>query len=461
MGFTRRFQVNQIENMKLLSTLLFVDAASAASVTCMESDAADSPIKMTATVNNAEVNYDLNDDENWSCSEEAVYNEDKQENENVEVCRQSWTADQFDGEGEMTFDPENLILKKTITKDCENETVDGIKVCISKGHNMEFTCKYSLKAQLVDNTYDVTGHDTNIKEEGEGSLNYKLTVLDSENIKIGDTVQVDVEAVNEGLVFHTLQDCTVKKKFADADGTEETQQVSILNWHEIDNNLVTYCPNYLGASIVTKSSTSKATFSWKAFKWSTSQEEGSDAEDQLIECTIKLSQHDPMVKTPACGKGDYTKKGNHCFKAMGSDLVKGTEAQQKCADVGGFVPVPRSQEENKHLVDFANANGYNDRILLGIVDTETEGTYVNLRGNQAVAQKCEEGEECKSKPADGVWNNWSPDEPNDHADGEDFSELVVKKDDQNYGKRNDIDSDEDSEGENLVCQKPDYLCVDL
>merc|ERR1711933_656423 len=28
----------------------------------------------------------------------------------------------------------------------------------------------------------------------------------------------------------------------------------------------------------------------------TSQEEGSDAEDQLIECTIKLSQHDPMAK---------------------------------------------------------------------------------------------------------------------------------------------------------------------
>merc|ERR1711897_110360 len=461
MGFTRRFQVNQIEDMKLLSTLLFVDAASAASVTCMESDAADSPIKMTATVNNAEVNYDLNDDENWSCSEEAVYNEDKQENENVELCRQSWTADQFDGEGEMTFDPENLILKKTITKDRENETVDGIKVCISKGHNMEFTCSYSLKAQTVDNTYDVTGHDTNIKKEGKGSLNYKLTVLDSENIKIGDTVQVDVEAVNEGLVFHTLQDCTVKKKFADAEGNDETQQVSILNWHEIDNNLVTYCPNYLGASIVTKSSTSKATFSWKAFKWSTSQEEGNDAEDQLIECTIKLSQHDPMVKTPQCGKGDYTKVGNHCFKAM-ENKHNALAAQQTCQDAAGFLPVPRSEDENSKLAKFATeVAGFNDRIILGIVDTATEGTYINLRGNQAVAQQCEEGEECKSKPADGVWNNWSPDEPNDHADGEDFSELVVKKDDQNYGKWNDIDSDEDSEGENLVCQKPDYLCVDL
>merc|ERR1711907_474405 len=122
--------------------------------------------------------------------------------------------------------------------------------------------------------------------------------------------------------------------------------------------------------------------------------------------------------------------------------------------------------KNKQLVDFANANDYNDRILLGIVDTETEGTYVNLRGNQAVAQQCEEGEEgCSeespSKPADDVWNNWSPKEPNDHADGEDFSELVVNKDDQNYGKWNDISSDEDDEGENLVCQKPDYLCVDL
>ena len=435
----------------------------------MESDAADSPIKMTATVNNAEVNYDLNDDENWSCSEEAVYNEDKQENENVEVCRQSWTADQFDGEGEMTFDPENLILKKTITKDCENETVDGIKVCISKGHNMEFTCSYSLKAQTVDNTYDVTGHDTNIKKEGEGSLNYKLTVLDSENIKIGDTVQVDVEAVNEGLVFHTLQDCTVKKKFTDAEGNEETQQVSILNWHEIDNNLVTYCPNYLGASIVTKSSTSKATFSWKAFKWSTSQEEGDDAEDQLIECTIKLSQHDPMVKTPACGKGDYTKVGNHCFKAI-EGLHNAHAAQGKCQDAAGFLPVPRSEDENSKLAKFATeVAGFNDRIILGIVDTATEGTYINLRGNQAVAQSCEGEEGCSeenpTKPAEGVWNNWSPAEPNNHDGVEDYSEMVVNENDENdnYGKWNDIKGgdEEGAEEKNVVCQKPDYLCVDL
>ena len=414
----------------------------------MESDAADSPIKMTATVDNDDVSFDLSTDDAWTCNEP----DDGQ----TQTCTQSWTADQF-GDEEKTFEGEWLYLKKTITKDCENETVDGIKVCISKGHNMEFTCKYSLKAQTVDNTYDVTGHDTNIKEEGEGSLNYKLTVVDEENIKIGDTVEVHVEAVNEGLVFHTLQDCTVKK---------DDQTVSILNWYPYDNNLVTYCPNFLDAAIGTSSSASKVSFSWKAFKWSTSQEEGSDAENQLIECSISLSKDQPTINTPACGKGDYTKVGKHCFKAMGSDLVKGTEAQQKCADVGGFVPVPRSQEENKQLVDFANANDYNDRILLGIVDTETEGTYVNLRGNQAVAQQCEEGEEgCSeespSKPADDVWNNWSPKEPNDHADGEDFSELVVNKDDQNYGKWNDISSDEDDEGENLVCQKPDYLCVDL
>lgn len=333
---------------------------------------------------------------------------------------------------------------------------------------MEFTCTYSLKAQTVHNNYDVYGHDTNIKEEGKGSLNYKLTVLDSENIKIGDTVQVDVEAVNEGLVFHTLQDCTVKKKFTDADGKEETQQVSILNWHEIDNNLVTYCPNYLGASIVTKSSTSKATFSWKAFKWSTSQEEGSDAEDQLIECTIKLSQHDPMVKTPQCGKGDYTKVGNHCFKAI-EGLHNAHAAQGKCQDAAGFLPVPRSEDENSKLAKFANNAGFNDRIILGIVDT-TEGTYINLRGNQAVAQQCAEGEEgcsevIRSKPAEGVWNNWSPAEPNNHDGVEDYSEMVVNENDENdnYGKWNDIKGgdEENAEEKNVVCQKPDYLCVDL
>jgi len=300
--------------MKLISTFLCLDAANAASVTCMQSDADDSPIEMTATVTNSEIKHDLTADSDWSCSGAG----------DDATCTRSWGADAFTGAGETTFDATHLILTKTVAANCQQTNVDGVDVCIQEGHSLEFKCKYPLGETTVTGTFDVAGHDTVAQEEGFGTLKYTLTVVNP-NVDIGDTVNVEVEAVNKGLVYHHLQDCTVSKS---------GQDVSILNWDGTNNNLETVCPNVLGAAIGVSNHQDKTSFSWTAFKWSTSTQAPDDEETQTITCTISLSENAPTVNTPSCpsdGTGDesgsedseikYIKQVNYMCDSAYSDII--------------------------------------------------------------------------------------------------------------------------------------------
>ena len=246
----------------------------------MASNAPDAPIQMTATVKNSEVKHDLTLDNEWSCNETT--------NKEDAICTQVWNADQFGSEGETMFKGNALILKKTISEKCKPQMIDGADVCLEEGHNLEFKCIYPLQITTVFNAVNVQGYDTTVSEEGVGKLNYRLTVVD-DSIDIGDTIQVEIEAINKNLVWHAVQDCQVSK-----DGIS----VSIFNWHANDKNLVSFCPNVLGAAIETKSSKDTTKFSWKAFKWSTSTPD--QVEGQTITCTIALSEMEPIVNTPGC-----------------------------------------------------------------------------------------------------------------------------------------------------------------
>ena len=156
---------------------------------------------------------------------------------------------------------------------------------------MEFICIYPLGTQEVASTYNVAGHDTTIAKEGTGKLNYKLKA--TEAVNIGDPVIVEIEAINQGLVYHALQDCQV---------TKGDQSVSILNWSQDNSNLSPVCPNVLGVNIIREYSQTETTkFSWNAFKWSTSSQVN-DKEVQTITCTISLSENAPTVNTPDCSE---------------------------------------------------------------------------------------------------------------------------------------------------------------
>merc|ERR1712048_320871 len=122
MGTHQKVLDQPVESMKLLSTILFVEAASAASVNCMQSDAPDSIILMTATVNNADFDYDLTKDPEWNCVDVE---------ENNTVCKRQWTAEMFTAEGEKTFSDTHLILKKQVAQ--------KMRKCRSRrSHNLHF-----------------------------------------------------------------------------------------------------------------------------------------------------------------------------------------------------------------------------------------------------------------------------------------------------------------------------------
>ena len=242
----------------------------------------ESPIQMTATIDNVDIKYDLTEDNDWTCNSETGQ------------CTRSWSVDQFDSdEGEKTFTDGNLILKKRVAQECKDTKVDDVTICIAEGHDLEFICKYPLETQTVKSTYDVTGHDTNVSKEGVGKLNYKLVATKS--VEIGNKINVEVEAINKGLVWHSLQDCSVSK------GDEN---VSILNWNKDVNSLVSFCPNVLNAAIQTTTHQDVTKFSWTAFKWTTSTQ--GDVERQTIQCTISLSKDKPTIKTPSCEEQQAT-----------------------------------------------------------------------------------------------------------------------------------------------------------
>ena len=249
-------------------------------VKCMASDAPDAPIQMTATITNSEIESDLTQDNNWSCS--------KATNKEDAVCTRVWNADQFGSEGETTFEDDALILKKTISANCKNKKIDGVTVCLEEGHNLEFKCRYLLQTTTVTSSIDVQGYDTKVSGEGEGKLNYKLTVVD-DNVNIGETVHVEIEAINKNLVWHAIQDCHISK------GDDPFQ---ILWFTRTFKDLVYFCPNVLETAIETKSSRDTTKFSWTAFKWSTSA--SNQNEKQTVTCTISLSENEPVVNTPGC-----------------------------------------------------------------------------------------------------------------------------------------------------------------
>ena len=137
----------------------------------MASDAPDAPIQMTATIKNSEIKYDLTQDSDWFCTESS-------DKENA-ICTQSWNADQFNVEGETTFEEDNLVLKKTISTTCKTENIDNVSVCLEEGHTLEFKCTYPLKVTTLSNTVNVQGSDNLVSGEGFGQLNYKLSVVDA------------------------------------------------------------------------------------------------------------------------------------------------------------------------------------------------------------------------------------------------------------------------------------------
>merc|ERR1711935_1135728 len=156
----------------------------------------------------------------------------------------------------------NLQVTKVVDSNgCDKKTVDGVEVCISKGHQFTFTCNYPLADQTIstDSDFTVSGSDTIDSAVNYGSLNYALTVDAGATFAIGNAVTATITPVSSGLVTATILSCEVTNSDLSIDN-----QVSVIKtqasscqtecstgWTLFNMNGESTCLHYHGSAPIT------------------------------------------------------------------------------------------------------------------------------------------------------------------------------------------------------------------
>lgn len=246
-------------------------------LTCNDGDAVKMSVTMPKSLSPYTVLSDLAD---WS----------DDGNGNYVASWDSWVASEITEETRTAANGDTyqvLVLTKESDAGCTEATVDNVKVCTKTGHDLSFKCEYSLADQTLDQqAFTVSGSDKEATAEGSGKLNYKLTV-DNTAVAIGSTITATITPVTAGLVDATIATCAVTHK-------TKSESVDI-----IKANLKPTCE--LGAAIATGQGKANLSFSWNAFKWTTTKVNDADVvEDQEVECTIKLAKTAPLESVQSC-----------------------------------------------------------------------------------------------------------------------------------------------------------------
>merc|ERR1711935_257358 len=103
------------------------------------------------------------------------------------------------------------VTKVVDSEGCDKTTVDGVEVCVAKGHQFTFTCKYPLADQTISTAQDftVSGSDTTDSATATGTLHYALAVDAGNTFAIGNTVTATITPESSGLVTATILRCEV------------------------------------------------------------------------------------------------------------------------------------------------------------------------------------------------------------------------------------------------------------
>ena len=182
-----------------------------------------------------------------------------------------------------------LVMTHTVSSGgCEDVDIGGVVVCKAIGHEIVFTCKYPMDDKTLTNEEDfsVSGSDTEKTATGTGTLDYTLTV-DATTFAIGEQVTATITPVTSGLVYATIESCSVTHK-----GNSEVVNL-------VKDNMQRECA--LGVDVTTGQGNGALGFTWNSFKWSTTLNNGaadsSPAEDQEVSCSISLSKTTPTTET--------------------------------------------------------------------------------------------------------------------------------------------------------------------
>merc|ERR1712021_114734 len=128
-----------------------------------------------------------------------------------------WTKNDADTQWQKTITPtadDTTEETEGTAKFLQVTKVVDSEVCVAKGHQFTFTCKYPLADQTISTAQDftVSGSDTTDSATGIGSLNYALAVDAGNTFAIGNTVTATITPESSGLVTATILRCEVTNK---------------------------------------------------------------------------------------------------------------------------------------------------------------------------------------------------------------------------------------------------------
>jgi len=245
--------------MKLFGTLLGA-AWAKSSVTCNN---ANGEVVMSAKVPKTDVQVDLSLLADWSLDSESPPN-----------YVAEWTS--FTGAGFTIEQAERtklsdstkyqaLVITRTIDSGCTTTNVNGITVCLKTGHDLDFECAYDLSDQELDAAdFTVAGSDVEKTAVGEGTLTYTLEV--NTGLKIGETALATITPKTAGLVWATVNSCTVEHDH-DGNGATADSSVTLFESNTLPN------PNHLGVAFGVVKGKNVLDFNWASFKWTTQKKQ--------------------------------------------------------------------------------------------------------------------------------------------------------------------------------------------
>jgi len=243
-----------------------------------------------------------------------------------------WTKNDADTQWEKTFTPTAddtteetegtakflQVTKVVDSEGCDKTTVDGVEVCVAKGHQFTFTCKYPLADQTISTADDftVSGSDTTDSATGTGTLNYALAVDAGAAFAIGNMVTATITPGSSGLVTATIIGC------------------------EVTNS------------------------------------------DLASENEVSIIKSDTVPCSTECPDGwtEFTLNGkSSCLKNTGKSAI--SSAAAKCASIGAHLPMPLNQQHNAQMqAAFESLGLAESSVALGANDVDEEDQWRTADG---------------------------------------------------------------------------------
>ena len=194
---------------------------------------------------------------------------------------------------------ENVELYYLVRSERMSGMRHGIQIHLSAKTDIQFTCSYSLRPQIVSNNIRVTGMDVEVTRTAIGQLRFEMT--GNKNANIGGRNSFSIVPKTPGAVYFTTKNCEVT--------TSHGQTSYPLIYDNGDGQCTDDLTRVTLDSTNGWSTTTQQDFSYTTFKFNSPGKRGSVGNEvQIISCEVHPSIQIDYNYSPAqCGSAGLGK----------------------------------------------------------------------------------------------------------------------------------------------------------